>query len=361
MRRALLCVVIVFILVFAASSALAQSCLTSSEDYAAEVVLTDYNLLNLRKITSESSGQFSKPAEYDPRLLALFEETSNPQGLSVKLQLPTKINEIKSPSTRILSTSSTGELKKLNIERFGAWQVSCTDEKCDFTQSNKKVSVNTAQQPQEVLVEINEELQTCTESCSGVCFSSAAGSRCIDSKTKNELDTLLKFFGISDEFEDLLASYRIPGSENIVILDIEPEIDPYINWQEAMRQELVVLTKNSVVNLQRDGIEAIASLSKRGQAGQNYRMVYDFRNSQWTYYDKTQGAILTSQRDCREYSSLEKIKLNPQVESVQEDINSLFYIVPTAILVLGTLFLIILVAIARSIRNKELDSIQQQE
>lgn len=339
--------ILLIILILAALVPLSSgvSCLTSSEDYAIEVVVTNYNLFNLRKLAEKTSDGFVLQSQYNSDLLTILRETDFPQGLSLKLQIPTKFIEISDPHLKFASYSAKGKLRELNTNSFGFWRVSCTEGFCEFTKDYQKVSVKEIGQEQEVTVEINEALEKCYVGCSGACINTPTESKCIESKMKNEFDTILKYSGVTNEFTDLLDSYRIIGSEDITLLDLQPEINPYINWQEAMRQELVFITTQGVFELTRDDIESIVSLSKRGQAGQNYRIVYDFKNQTWVYYDKTSTAILTNQRDCREYSKIESVRPSPKKLTT-------FYTVPLIITGIALVFMLVLVVIAKAIRSK---------
>ncbi len=342
MRQLAIPSMIAFFLVLSLASA-ASTCVTSSENYAAEVVFSDYNIFDLREMTTLTAQGYLAPSQYDESLLTIIKQTTNPEGLSVRLQVPTEISEIRRPFLRLVSTSSTGDFSPRDLENFGSWQISCSDNSCEFTKDTRKIIVNTIGESQEVVIEISEPLEECSSSCAGVCFSVGSESKCIDYSMENDFNTVLKFFRITDDFEDLLDDYRIIGSDEVIITDLQPVISPYINWQEAMRQELVHLVNNNILDLSRNDIEAISALSKRGQAGQNYRIIYDFDKQQWNYYNQVEGSILTSQRDCTEYSAV-----LPRLEEVKVEIKN-YYLVPLIVMGAAVLLFIILIIIARSI------------
>lgn len=324
----------------------AQSCLTSSEDFAVEVVVSDYDFNKLRKISERRSSGFVKAAEYDLSILAIMKETSNPSGLSIKLQVPTKIKEIEDPRIKITSTSSTGKMRDINIDSFGEWDISCSEDKCNFDKTDLKVDVKKIGDRQEVTLRINKKLEACSDSCSGICFDNLVESQCIDYKTKREFNNLLRYFTITRDFEDLFSSYRIEGSEFILLRDLEPQTNPYINWQEAIRQELVFLASRKIIDLTRSDIESIVSFSQKGQAGQNYRIVYEELSDEWKPYHQTTNAILTTSRDCTEYLSFSEEKNNFSPKST-------FYLVPFITIMAGILILIVLVIIGRTITRKD--------
>ncbi|MCH7568048.1 MAG: hypothetical protein IIA87_01370 [Nanoarchaeota archaeon] len=323
-----------------------SSCLTSSEDYAAEVVLNSYNLFNLRKIVSSENNKFILPTQYDPKILTIIQETDFPQGLSVRLQIPTEATEIKKPHLKLVSASASGTLKEnlLPSFTFNKWKISCQENECKLEKDEFIINIKKIANNQEVTLEINKELKQCSDSCSGICFSATIESKCLERKDKTAIDTILRYTNVSNNFEELLDSYRIIGSEEVIIQDIKPQISPYINWQEAMRQELVFLTANQVLELKRDEIESIVFLAKRGQAGQNYRIVYDFKNNSWIYYDKTSAPVLTSQRDCNTYSQI-------RIEEKEGKIKT-FYLVPLITLSAALILLLMLAIIAKTITSK---------
>ena len=139
-------------------------------------------------------------------------------------------------------------------------------------------------------------------------------------------------------------------SDGITVLYIKPKINPFINWQEAMRQELVFLTSKNVINLDRDSVESISALANKGQSGQNYRIVLDPETNEWVYYDKTSSPALTSQRECKGYSEIKQntAHITGNVTGIAKNP---FYLVPLTIFFAGILALLLLAIIARSINS----------
>ena len=191
--------------------------------------------------------------------------------------------------------------------------------------------------PVEVTFEINQALSSCDSSCSGVCISTSKDSRCVSRPLKQDIDSILRYTNVSLNFEEVLANYRIVGSEDIVLNDIRPVKNIAVEWSEAMRQELVSLSQKRIITLSRSDIESISSLAKRGQSGFNYRIVQDDKK-QWVYYDELPDARLTSERDCRAYllsnDSLQNVALQP------------FYLIPIIITLGSIIALIALIIIA---------------
>ena len=342
MKNLLISLILAAIILTTLTSAI--SCLTSSEEYASEVVIQNYNLENLRKIVQPTNNEYIYSAQYDPKIITIIEETGIPEGLSIRLQIPTEIKEIREPRIKLVSQSSTGRIRKDLLDNFAGWDIFCSEDLCVLDRNDVVITIREVTGKQEVTVEIRDRLEECSDSCTGVCFSTTESSKCLDSKTRNDINILFRYANISNRFEDLLDSYKIVGSEEISITDIQPKINPYIDWQEAMRQELVFLTSRQVLNIKRDEIEKIAALSRNGQAGRNYRIVFDFEDSMWKYYDKIFEPLLTSKRDCKAYSSLETKKVLDQ-----DNQKILFYTIPLLILAAGLIFILILIIIAKSI------------
>ncbi len=328
----------------------AQTCLTSSEEYAVETVVPSYSLTNLKKISVLSSVGYITNSQYAQDLVTIAKETSIPEGLSIRLQIPTKLNEVKTPHVKIFSTIGEYSIEEINLNSLGGWQILCSENSCSFEKDKKIITINEAGEETEITLEINEKLQPCSETCSGVCITTPSEPLCIDSKTKSEVEVILRYFKMAVKFEDLLDFYKTSNSNEIIFTDIIPEKSPYINWQEAMRQELVFLNSKEVIKVSREDIESIVSLTRRGQAGQNHRIVYAQENQSWTYYNKLPNAMLTSQKDCTSYEPIKKIQ--PFTANIIGVTKNPFYLVPLILFLVGLLALGILVIIATIIRKR---------
>ena len=155
----------------------------------------------------------------------ILKESKVPEGLSVRLQVPTYVEEIKEPRLKIISSSIDGVFSPISSSHFRLWNVSCGDENCLFKRNDMSLQFRSFSDFQEVSIEFTKKLNSCTESCSGTCFFATTESKCVDDKTQRELETVLRLINISDSFESLLESYRISGSEEIIFQDIIPEME----------------------------------------------------------------------------------------------------------------------------------------
>ena len=121
---------IIFLALPAASAA---SCLTSSEEYSVEVVVPNYDFSSAMLLAERIDGNYIKPSEYSPNnILTILKETELPNGLSVRLQLPTEIKEIEEPYIKILSSSAKGQLPAQPAQVIAGWRASCGDQSCLF-------------------------------------------------------------------------------------------------------------------------------------------------------------------------------------------------------------------------------------
>jgi hypothetical protein len=112
-----------------------------------------------------------------------------------------------------------------------------------------------------------------------------------------------------------------------------------------MRQELVALVSKNAVSLSNSDIEQISQLAARGQAGQNYRIVYDSESDSWQYYDLLDNAILTDKRDCQAYKiPSDDVRASPESTRI-------FYLVPLIITLAGVFLLGLLAVIAHIINR----------
>jgi len=350
MKKRLFAILILFIFMPYLSSAI--SCLSSSEDYAVEAVIPDYNTINLRKISDYNDGVFYITTQYDVNLIGLIKETSFPDGLSVRLQIPTELTEIKKPYFKFISTIEGKKIIDIKTTFLAGWSILCSENTCVFSKEGKKLTLRQLPLEVEATVEISEELNSCSQGCGGVCIAVASDTKCIASKAKNDFNMVLRFAGVAQQFEELLESYQIAGSSEIILTDVNPSYNPYIDWQEAMRQELVYLDSKNIISIFREDIESIALLSKRGQAGQNQRIVYDFENDIWTYYNKISSPVLSTQRECVEYQRPKNLN-TPITGNIIGLAKNPFYLIPLVILVAGLFAFIILILIARAITSRQ--------
>lgn len=344
LRLPLLLVFIFLVMPFASA---AESCLTSSEEYAVEVVVPNYDFSKAIRLTDRVEGNNVKTSEYSANaLLTIIKETELPDGLSIRLQLPTEIDEVEQPYIKILSTSAKGQLPAQPAQTIANWRASCGEQACTFVKGDLSLTAARSENP-EVTLEISRQLNVCSESCSGFCFSATSTQRCIDLSTESDIDNLLRSTRLATNAHELFNSYRVVGTENIVVLDVVPTKGTSVDWEEAMRQELVAFTSSGAVSLSNSDIEQISQLSSRGQAGQNYRIVYDLNSDSWQYYDMTDDALLTDKRDCQAYKiPSSDVKTSPESTRI-------FYLVPVIITLAGVLLLGLLAVVAHIINRKK--------
>lgn len=320
----------------------AASCLTSSEEFATEVVLPHYDLSKLNSLGQMQSGAISYPAAYGSSLIALIKETTFPTGLSLRLQLPTRLQEIQKPYLKLTSYSAS-ENTQYALPSFAQWVSSCTESSCRFSKGSLLVSYS-KERPSETVIEFNQGLDSCSSFCSGTCVSSTTRSLCIDATTQRDLDALVKYTHLGETIHELLTSYRISATEGLTITDVALNASLAVDWKEALKQEIVELKAQEVISLSTSDIEAIESLAARGQAGRNYRIVYDSPTGTWMYYDRTSDAVLTEEHDCSVYAS-------PSAQEPESTLPDSYYLVPLVVFIASMLIIALLVVIARIIRS----------
>ncbi len=342
---------VIGVLLMSLSFVAGASCVTSSEEYAVEVVIPQYSLANVPSNNERLGQGVAFPAQYDASLIVLLEELGQSRGVSVRLQLPTEIEENREPYLKLLSNSAQGTVKDNLASSIGRWQVDCSSSECRFNQGSVILDASTLPGRSEVTLEISSGLAECSEQCSGICIPTPTSSRCVSKNQKKGIDDLLRLTNISDDLEELLDSYRIVGTEDLVIVDIVPTTSPYVSWQEAMRQELVFLNARGVIDISQTDLEAIVTLTRRGQAGHNYRIVFDEENDDWRYYDRSSNPVLSSERDCIAYTSLEGESPKAVVEKNNAG-HSIFVLVPIIIAISGVVLIGILALVARLVHTR---------
>ncbi len=323
-----------------------NSCLTSSDEYAVEAVIPDIMSGPILDLEGQRAGSYIAESAYSKQLLVILQRTSFPTGLSVRLQIPTKEVVVTKPRIKLISSSASGTLKDNVGTIFNGWKIVCTLDTCTFEKdlititSPKKANSG-------VTVEISSTLVPCSAACSGICIEGSIESKCVDARMRTDLDVILRYSNISVNFKELLESYRIVGSEDLSLTDIQPANSIVVDWEEAMRQQLDYLVSTRVLDMEHSDIEKIAALMKKGQAGQNYRVVYDEQSKEWTYYNNLPDAVLSTARDCNEYS----LSRNQLINKVEDSPN--FYLIPMIIGTAGIVLLLILLVIGRLVNASQ--------
>jgi len=335
------------IAIFLISLAIANagpSCLKSSEEYAVEAVIPSYDSLKLQATAHRTSSLYFLPAQYGNDLIALYKQTSKPNGLSIRIQAPTEIKEIREPSFSFVSESATGTPHSDLNSNFNNWRTICNEGGCELR--GEDITIITTSEPSpRTTVEIRRSLNQCSTDCSGACIQLPEGPMCIDRQLKLNIDIMLRYAQISNNLEELLKDYRILSTGGISVKTIESETSLNLNWREALRQELVYLNNNGIITLSRDDIESISDLASPGQAGQNYRIIFNEEEQNWIYYDKSPNPSLTGDRDCKAYSLI-----NETQQTIDE--RTLFYLLPLYFAIGIITSLVLLIILGRIITRK---------
>lgn len=319
---------------------LGPQCLTPTDEYAVEVVIPNYDARQIAKIVDRYQNTFYKATEQDPQLIALYSETTNPQGLSVRVQVPTEAVTVRQPSYKIVS-NSVGLTKKTPLRTYLGWTVSCGEVSCVFTKP--RYTLQGELTIPEATLEINRELEACTPQCSGHCFSTGVESLCLNATIESEIEPLLRLVNISRNFDQFFQSYRVVNPEGVALVDIAPRIATMANLGEVLRTELIFLRDQQTIEVSDEDIAEITQLALRGHAGNNYRIVYDTNSSQWRYYNQITDAVLTSTPDCR------AIFLTDEAPVTEE--TNLYYVIPITLTVTAIILFGALIVIARALQK----------
>ncbi len=334
-----------FTMIFLIASSGAQTCLTSSEEFSAEVVISTYDFQRAQILGEKTGSLYAFPSQHNQEsLLVLVGETTFPDGLSVRVQRPTETRDIERPHLKFVSYSLPGTVKtSLKTPLYYGWTITCTETECTFEKDLNTITASRTHPERGVTFEIEQELPSCTETCNGLCVALATESRCFSTSLRNDITSILRYANITTTgFQDAFNSYRLVGTDGITVRDITPKNLPAIDWQEAMREELVHLDTLEIITLERKDIELISSLAREGQAGHNYRIIYNEQTGTWMYYDRADDAILSSERDCRAYDLPKKSLVIEPGATI-----STFYVIPLVLGILGLILLIVLIAVAR--------------
>ena len=337
--------IIALILVSLAVSNLGNTCLTSSDEYAVEVIVNNYNAAELSKFSQIVDRKYLFISQYNPNLIVVAEENVNPRGLSIRLQIPTEKKEIKQPYLKILSNYASGTLRKEVTSPFFGWAIVCGENTCNFAKNDINIKAMQLKNIGELTFEIKKELKECDSGCSGRCLALHDREVCIDKQIETDIDRVLKYANITKGIDNLFNSYRVVSSEGIVVLDIVPSYNFLIDWEEALREELVFLKGRGVIDISNEDIENAVSLAIRGQAGDAYSIVYDELSNSWTYSNKIQNLVLTTEKTCKVYS------ITRESAYEKESIN-LFYLVPIILTVAAAFLFLLLMFIANIVRRR---------
>jgi ribosomal protein S8 len=338
-------------------------CLNSYDNYAAEVVLNKpeitYNvaILSTAQNIMFQDNKYVLQSDYSPNLASILESQSGlTTGLSVRLQIPVKSEQETLPYFKFGTTITKG---KLNVsgDDYNGWEVSCIKgtpiPQCEFTKGKTDILASLISSGRhDITIETSEDLKNC-DNCDGVCLRTSE-PKCINKQLKDDVTDVLNHSGLISSFNELTSSYKILASGNRITENLEPLAKQDINWNEAMRQELVRLRGYNIISLSDEDVEQIANLSEEGKAGQNLRIVYgeDVNDQKvWLYYKDTKFPILTKLVNCNEFP-LSSMPGGVLAFSKQKQQIPTYYLVPIMITAFLLLLFIILIVIARLIDRR---------
>ncbi len=341
--------VILFFLIFIMSG-FVDGCINTQDDFAVEVVVENYSFLPFSSAQNYYylNGSYIILSDYSKKIAAkLSKDNYCDDCLSIKLQIPVQLKVREVPYLNIVSSIYNKKINlKEGVTNYKDWSILKTEDSIELKKNKVNIFIGIVKNKYDLIIEINEELKNC-EICDGYCISGGGYNVCIPKNIKEDIEGVLVFTGLIKDFRNIFGLYRIAGYGKKLIEDLEPDINPKkIDWEEAMRQELVFLNKNKVIDLDKEDIERIVSLSKQGKAG-NSKIVYD--NGEWKYYYELENVEILPKENCQEF-----LKTNMPKNPV--DFNggiSLYYIVPLFITLALVIFIFILILIGRFIVNRK--------
>lgn len=357
---ALICFSLLFI------SQVSSICLTSTDDYASEVILnkpgTSYNLnmlINAKNIIKEGD-KYILQSVYNQSLAVILEKQadliSGASALSIRLQLPLKIVKKQIPYFKFSTTLSNVKLN-MSDKEYDGWKINCLEgfptPQCEFTKDKTSILVSLVSSSKyDISIETNEQLSDCGMSCDGICMGTSE-KKCIERHLKNDIQDILKHAKLVSVFEEMLSSYRILGTGSILIEDLAPETQISIDWKAAMNQELEILRKQNIISLSDSDINNITILADKGTAG-NSRVVYSKDQNgteMWLYYPDSLFPTLNKLKNCNDFS----VSLLPagSLSFDKQQRISTYYLIPLLITIFLFLLFLILIIIARLIDNRK--------
>lgn len=318
-----------------------SGCINSLDSYAVEILFNKENMsydlsqLLFMKNVEVKNSEYIMQSQYSKNLASIVKEenVSGNKFFSLRLQLPAKEITEKKDTFSLISLISG---KKMNISHFGkynGWKIVKEGSSYILRKDNILIYVVSIGEKNDILLEVYEKFQSC-EKCDGKCVYGSSvnpyGNICIPNRIKKEINNILKFV-IDTNFDELFINYRVSRNGEKYVSDIISEYKT--DFKEAVKQELVFLQKNKILNITNSEIEELVKLADEGRAG-NSKIVY---SNKWTYY--YQIFEMNSKKICNEFLVSEIPKNKP----VPIDGNTPFYIIP--LIIGGGLFLIILILI----------------
>ncbi len=345
----------------------AASCVSSSDDYAIEAVLnkpeTEYNLnyLSNAKNVILREGRYTFLSHYSSNLMVIISEvdgsvSGGQAGLSVRLQMPTISSRENVHILNIISRSVKGRIIPGNVSQssYNEWLIDCSDDRavseCKFIRDGMNIRAYIDSGQYDVELEINEGVKSCEPGCDGYCVRSGGSSTCIDKEKKESIESMLKYSGLIDNFNELVGAYSIVrnGISPVPTMkeDIAGEMNE-INWSEALEKELLWLKSRDIIRILNDDIAEISKLAVQGAAGQNDRIVYAKNKmgmAGWIYYKDSIEPSLNFEKECSEFVISKGITGGV----IFEDAGSgLYYVIPIAIVVIILLVFALIIVFTR--------------
>ena len=260
----------------------AAACFNPTDSFATEVVLNNpnitYSVEDLRKSDNItlSNGLTAYRSHYNSSVGVLVYEVKdlNLTGLSVKIQIPTKIVDMAIPIYEINLNKSIiiDSLNFAEAVNLG-WNHTSLEKSHELRKNNIGISVFQSGALTNVLVRIND-VTTFTE------------------HMRVQISEVLWKIGFASSQSTALSGAE-EGSRVEQWTDLESAVDinpEEFDFGEAMMTELYWLKENGVISITDSDIQEISQTSERGLAGHNSRIVYD--EGEWKPYFETDNPLL---------------------------------------------------------------------
>ena len=363
-------------LVLSAVSAASASCLKSSDDYAVEVVLnkpeTEYNLnyLSNAKNVILREGRYTFLSHYSNELMVVISEvdgsvSGGQAGLSIRLQMPTISSRESVHVLDIISKSIRGRIITENVSQssYNGWLIDCTDERviseCKFINDGMAMRAYLEDSQYNVELEISQNIGSCdVDGCNGgYCVRSGGSSTCIDKNKRESAESMLKYAGLIESFNEFSSAYSIVRNGISPMPTISADLPEEeseakdgakkINWSEALEKELSWLKSQNIVRILNNDIEEISPLAMQGAAGQNNRIVYAKDRvgaARWIYYKDSIEPSLSLEKECGEFVISKGITGGVTFEAAE---SGLYYIIPIALVIIILLIFALVIVFTR--------------
>ncbi len=325
----------------------------SNDDYAVEAVLNkpgtiyySHNIDNIENLIIYNN-KYTSLSQYSQEIAAIFNQESSltsggSSGLSVRLQLPTKISEVEISFINFAALINNQEAFNLREDFYLGWKITCTNKKCNLdNQGTGVIITQISKNEYNILIESSKELVSSGKRC----FKRNNNELCLTNQLEKELSLVFEHIGFVSSFDKLLASYNIITLGSEMTSSLIPDTDLRPDWQEAMRQELVNLKRKNIISIPDKEIEEIAALTKQGNAGKNKRIIFNADLESYSYYYEIILPVLTQEINSEPFS-LPKIK-------PANWLNNPYYFIPLIATIALIFVFIILATIARIIGKKK--------